>query len=117
MKKLFREYPDQERIRKHHRTTYDKVRNEWLPEDKWLHLVSIFQGYFGIIAYPDLPEGTPVILPTGTEEDSLLSAVLRLPGAFLPQEDSPIPPSETSLSNRVPSSPELGRNFSSGSEV
>jgi len=75
IEKVFREYPDQERIRKHHCTTYDKVRNERLPEDKWLHLVSIFRGYFGIIVYPDLPEGSPVILPTGTEEDLLLSAI------------------------------------------
>jgi len=75
IEKLFKEYPDQQRIREHYRTAYDKVQNEWLPDDKWTHLVSIFRGYFGIVMYPDLPEGGPVILPDETGEDSLLSTV------------------------------------------
>ena len=42
IEKLFREHPNQQRIREHYRTAYDKVQNEWLPDDKWIHLVSIF---------------------------------------------------------------------------
>jgi hypothetical protein len=64
IEKLFKEYPDEKHIQKLYRTTFDKVRDEQLPDDKWLHLVSIFLGYFGIITYPDLPEGTPVIIPS-----------------------------------------------------
>jgi len=103
IEKLFKEHPDQQRIREHYRTVYDKVQNEWLPDDKWIHLVSIFRGYLGIVTYPDLPEGTPVILPDETGEDSLLLTVLRLPGAFVPREGSTFPPPspESSLSDSV----------------
>jgi len=103
IEKLFKEHPNQQRIREHYRTAYDKVQNEWLPDHKWIHLVSIFPGYFGIVMYPDLPEGTPVILPDKTGEDSLLSTVSRLPGVFVPRERSPFPPPspESSLSDSV----------------
>jgi hypothetical protein len=64
IEKLFREYPDKKHIQDLYQTAFDKVREEQLPDDKWLHLVSIFRGYFGIVTYPDLPEGTPVIIPS-----------------------------------------------------
>jgi len=86
IEKLFKEYPDQEHIRDLYRSAFYKVRDEELPDEKWLYLVSIFHGYFGIIVYPDLPDGTPVITPSKNGEDSLLSVVSRLPGAFLPRE-------------------------------
>jgi len=86
IEKLFKEYPDQEHIRDLYCSAFYKVWDEELPDEKWLYLVSIFHGYFGIIVYPDLPDGTPVITPSKNSEDSLLSVVSRLPGAFLPRE-------------------------------
>jgi len=75
IEKLFKEYPDQEHIRDLYRSAFYKVRDEELPDEKWLYLVSIFRSYFGIIVYPDLPNGTPVITPSENGEDSLLSVV------------------------------------------
>jgi hypothetical protein len=111
IEKLFKEYPDQKHIQDLYRTAFDKVRDEQLPDDKWLHLVSIFQGYSGIITYPDLPEGTPVIIPSATGEDSLLSAVSRLPGAFLPREGSPAASTEPSQSGGESGLVSPGRNY------
>jgi hypothetical protein len=88
IEKLFKEYPDRQQIRKIYRTAFFKVRDEQLPDEKWLHLISIFRGYFGIITYPDLPDGTPVVTPSKLGEGSLLSVISRLPGAFLPRDDT-----------------------------
>jgi hypothetical protein len=107
IKKLFKEYPDEKHGQELYRTTFDKVRDEQLQDNKCLHLVSILRGYFGIITYPDLPEGTPVIIPSRTGDDSLLSAFSRLPGGFLLREDCPIPPSQSSLNDRPSASLEL----------
>ena len=60
---LVRGHQDPELLQAANREARDHVRSGSFTTDNWRELIDLFRGYFGLIPYPDLPEGTPDITP------------------------------------------------------